>query len=264
VRSPSEWATRLHFFPVVTWCTSTAPIFRADFIVENFCAASRNGLAILRPSGAGMVSRMADLADFRDAQNFFRGGGKSQCRCTWGIGAPSRSAVDFRNSRFASPGAAPPWSRNSRVPPSFQHFRRFSCRFPRTKGCSRPWRRAAGRKRAKGNNTRCRKIRVVDVAVDLVGDDAGGRFFFRAHLVRGPCRCLRGHRIRAYPELVVFVSPKMFSLIPFSAINCSQDSLRTRMNDLANWGRSMPRPYNFTASAFVTTHSIGLAGGTLA
>jgi len=79
VRSPNEWATRVHFFPVVTRALQPGNL-RADFVVENFRAAAGNGLqsCVHQP-----LDGFADayFRNFRDAQN---SGAEKQCKCTCG------------------------------------------------------------------------------------------------------------------------------------------------------------------------------------
>src|SRR5260370_42347750 len=61
----------MHFFPVVTSALQARDL-RADFIVENFRAATGNGLQSCVHQALNRFA-YAEFADFRDAQNFRRG-----------------------------------------------------------------------------------------------------------------------------------------------------------------------------------------------
>src|SRR5258708_9022284 len=101
------------------------------------------------------------------------------------------------------------------------------------------------------------EIRVVDVAVDLVGDDAGV-VLLQAHLVRGHADA---HEVIGFEhvESLLFCHSQDVSSFRFR-INVAK-TLANSNERSRQLGRSMLRPYNFTASAFVAAHSSGFAWG---
>src|SRR5229473_6261475 len=165
----------VHFFPVITRALQTRN-FRADFVVENFRAAARNGL---QPRVHQPLNRFADadFADFRDAQNFGRRKTmQMHLRIARFQGAQQIFVIADLQVRVQ-----PALEQNSGAA-EFQHFVDFLVDFLEREdvavlGAERTIERAEGAILGA-------EIGVVDVAVDLVGDDAGV-VFLKAHLVRG-------------------------------------------------------------------------------
>jgi len=119
--------------------------------------------------------------------------------------ALSGSAKDFRSSRFASRGASRPEANAGAA--ELEHFVDFLVDVLEGKNVA-----VLGAERAvegAEGTILGAEIGVVDVAVDLVGDDTGIRFFSNAFGAR-PCRGPRDHRIRAFRELVVWSVPRVF------------------------------------------------------
>ncbi len=165
----------VHFFPIVAGALQ-ARDFRADFIVENFRAAAGNGLqaGVHQP-----LNRFADaeFADFRDAQNFWRG--KAMQMHLWVAGF--QGAQQIFVVADLQVGMQPALEQNPSAA-EIQHFVNFLVDVLEGKdvavlGAERAVERAEGAIFGA-------EIGVVDVAVDLVSDDAGV-VFLQARLMRG-------------------------------------------------------------------------------
>src|SRR2546427_1880852 len=99
------------------------------------------------------------------------------------------------------------------------------------------------------------EIGIVDVAIDLVGDDAG-IVFLQAHLVRGHADADEVIGLEHF-ESLLFCQSQVDPLRLSNSIVANPACELEQTISLT--GRSMLRPYNFTASAFATAHSMGLA-----
>ncbi len=165
----------VHFFPVVTGALQTRNP-RADFVVEDFRATAGNGLQP-RVHQALNCFADADLADLRDAQNFGRRKAvQMHLRVARLQGAQQIFVIADLQVRMQAA-----LEQNSGAA-EFQHLVDFLVDLLKRQnvtvlGAERTVKRTEGAILGA-------KIRVVDVAVDLVSDDAGV-VFLQAHLVRG-------------------------------------------------------------------------------
>ena len=175
VRKPSECATAVDFFPVVAGALQAGNL-AANFVVENFSAAAGNGL---QPGVHQALNGFADaqFADFRDAQNFRRGK-TVQMHLRKARLQRAQEIFVVADLQVGMQAALQQNSRSAELEHLFDFFvNRLEGEDVTVFRAERPV------KRAERTVFRA-EIRVINVAVDLVGDDAR-IIFLQAHLVRG-------------------------------------------------------------------------------
>ncbi len=228
----------VHFFPVIAR-TLQARNFRANFIVKNFRAASGNGL---QPRIHQALNRFAnaDFADFRDAQNFGRRKTvQMDLRIACFQGAQQIFVIANLQVRVQAA-----LEQNASAA-KFQHFVNFLVNFLERKdvailGAERAVKRAEG-------TILGAEIRVIDVAVDLVSDDAR-IVFLQAHFVRGHADADEVIGFEQF-ESLLFRQCHDDSLFCFR-INCNQRIALTRIYDPALSARLRRRALEIQCHGF--------------